>query len=151
MNNPSRPDFGLKSIDHLYLDCTFCYSNARRFPTRDESVQEVIARIKEWTSKGPSHKVYFSVAGRGFGAEFVFVEIFRRLKMTTHVSPFKYNIYKNIPDLNTAVSLDPKCRIHACEDNVRSHIKKLVFITINISVQGKYFSQEKATVHYGRA
>lgn len=118
MNNPSKPDFGLKLIDHLYLDCTFCYSNARHFPSRDESVDELAMRIKEWAARGPNNRIFFSLAGRGFGAEFVFVEIFKKLKMQTHVSRFKYNIYKNIREILSAVSLDPKCRIHACDDNV---------------------------------
>lgn len=118
MNNPARPDYGLKLIDHLYLDCTFCYTNAQAFPTRDEAVEKVVLRIQEWATKGHKHKVIFSLAGRGFGAEFVFVEIFKRLNMPTHVSQFKYNIYKNIPNIRGAVSLDPRCRIHACEDNV---------------------------------
>lgn len=130
MNNPSKPDFGLKLIDHLYLDCTFCHSSAQHFPTRDESVDELAVRIKKWAERGPSNRVFLSLAGRGFGAEFVFVEIYKKLKMQTHVSRFKYSIYENIREIQSAVSLDPKCRIHACDDNVSAKQRNL-FSTIS--------------------
>lgn len=117
MVNPSRPQYGLKPIDHIYLDCTFCCMMGKSFPSRETSVDTTISLIKNWLNEGSEHRILFSLAGRGFGAEFIFVEVYQKLKMQTHISKFKYDVYKNIPGIRSAVCRDPSSRIHACADN----------------------------------
>lgn len=126
MSNPSRPDYGLKTIDHVYLDCTFCCDAAKTFPSRKTSVDVTIALIGDWIAKGPEHKVLFSLAGRGFGAENVFVEVYRRLNTKVHISKFKHNIYKNMPKLQTAISCNGYASIHACADGLVSLLARIL-------------------------
>lgn len=121
MSNPSRPEYGLKTIDHVYLDCTFCTDSAKTFPSRQISVDVTIALVSNWISKSPEHKVLFSLAGRGFGAEFLFVEVHRRLNIQVHISEFKHKIYKNLTDLRNAISRQHTTSVHACgEGTVRT-------------------------------
>lgn len=120
MSNPSRPEYGLKTIDHVYLDCTFCTDSAKTFPSRQISVDVTIALVSNWISKSPEHKVLFSLAGRGFGAEFLFVEVHRRLNIQVHISEFKHKIYKNLTDLRNAISRQHTTSVHACGEGTVS-------------------------------
>jgi DNA cross-link repair 1C protein len=118
MSNPSRPEYGLKTIDHVYLDCTFCTDSAKTFPSRQTSVDITIDLVSSWIAKSPEHKVLFTLAGRGFGAEFLFVEVYRKLKLQVHTSDFKHQIYSNLSDIKNAISRQRTTSIHACETMV---------------------------------
>ena len=120
--NPHHPDYGFKSIDHIYLDCTFCYRNAKDLPMRDECMELIITHVKDWIIKGPEFKIFLSLAAR-FGSEFIFVELNKRLGIRVHVSKLKYDIYKQFPEIAAAVTLNGKdTPIHACSDsNVKLH------------------------------
>ena len=107
--------YGLKSIDKIYLDATFCLEAARKLPTRNEVMEALISTIEKQLEKGS--KIFLSLSGRGFGAESIFVEIHKRLKQQIHVSPWKYEIYKHTPDIHKAITLNPECAIHACFTN----------------------------------
>lgn len=123
MANPSRPEYGLKTLDHIYLDCTFCSNNAKKFPPREVSVRATIALISDWIAKGHQHKVILLLAGRGFGAEFIFVEIFKKLKLKVHTTKFKHDVYRTIPEIRNVISEDKNCSIHACMDSNRVRFK----------------------------
>lgn len=119
MTHPSFSDYGLKTIDHIYVDCTFCSEAARAFPSREESVEATTNLIKEWLSRGTDYKVLFSLAGRGFGAEYVFVEVSKKLKLKVHVSSFKLNIYKDLSrEIHDAVTNDSTACLHACTSDI---------------------------------
>jgi len=120
MSNPSRPEYGLKAIDHIYLDCTFCTDSAKRFPSRQTSVDITIDLVSSWIAKSPEHKVLFTLAGRGFGAEFLFVEVYRKLNMQVHTSDFKHQIYSNLTDIKNAISRQRTTSIHACGETMVS-------------------------------
>ena len=54
-----------------------------------------------------------------YGSEAVFIAVAKRLGMKVCVSNNAYNIYKNIPEIEEAVTDDPRCtRIHACRPRV---------------------------------
>jgi len=54
-----------------------------------------------------------------YGSEAVFIAVAKRLGMKICVSSDAYNIYKNIPEIQEAVTDDPSCtRIHACRQRV---------------------------------
>lgn len=133
MSNPSRPEYGMKTIDHVYLDCTFCTDSAKSFPSRQISVDVTIALVSNWISKSPEHKVLFSLAGRGFGAEFLFVEVYRRLNIQVHISQFKHKIYKNLSDLKNAISRHHTTSVHACGENTVRPTLSATFSYINTS------------------
>lgn len=51
-----------------------------------------------------------------YGSEAVFIAVAKRLGMKVHVSSSAYNIYKNIAEIQEAVTDNPCCtRIHACQ------------------------------------
>lgn len=118
MANSSRPDYGLKTIDHVYLDCTFCYDNAKTFPSRERSVKATIDLISNWTARGADHKVLLLLAGRGFGAEFIFVEVYEKLKVKVHATQFKHDVYQTVPEIQNAITSDTQSSIHACDTNI---------------------------------
>ncbi|XP_046437759.1 protein artemis-like [Daphnia pulex] len=141
MSNPSRPEYGLKTIDHVYLDCTFCTDSAKTFPSRQTSVDITIDLVSSWIAKSPEHKVLFTLAGRGFGAEFLFVEVYRKLKLQVHTSDFKHQIYSNLSDIKNAISRQRTTSIHACETMMSSKKQSPCFkdsnkvLTIRLSTQ----------------
>ena len=54
-----------------------------------------------------------------YGSETVFVAVAKRLGMKIYVSSDAYDIYKNIAEIQGAVTDDPRCtRIHACRPRV---------------------------------
>jgi len=121
--NPHHPDYGFKSIDHIYLDCTFCYRNAKDLPMRDECMELIFTHVKDWIIKGPEFKIFLSLAAR-FGSEFIFVELNKRLGIRVHVSKLKYDIYKQFPEIAAAVTLNGKdTPIHACSDSNKCSLK----------------------------
>jgi len=117
--NPHHPEYGLKPIDHVYLDCTFCYECATNLPSRDECMELIFAQVKDFIAKGPEFKIFLSLAAR-FGSEFLFVELYRKLGIKVHVSAFKFNIYRHFPEIASAVTINSRdTPIHACcDDNV---------------------------------
>ncbi|XP_046441306.1 protein artemis-like [Daphnia pulex] len=141
MSNPSRPEYGLKTIDHVYLDCTFCTDSAKTFPSRQTSVDITIDLVSSWIAKSSEHKVLFTLAGRGFGAEFLFVEVYRKLKLQVHTSDFKHQIYSNLSDIKNAISRQRTTSIHACETMMSSKKQSPFFkdsnkvLTIRLSTQ----------------
>lgn len=129
MTNPPMSEYGLKSIDHIYVDCTFCSETAHAFPSRDASVKATTDLIQDWLIRGPDYKVLFSLAGRGFGAEFVFVEVYRRLKIKVHVSTFKLEIYKSLSnELYDSITNDATTSLHACCNNLHNDCVRCVQI-----------------------
>lgn len=114
MENSDQPDYGLKQIDHIYLDCTFCLEAGRKLPSRDEALQDTIQLIKEWRATG-NHQISFSLAGKGFGAEFFFVQLFERLQLKVHFPEEMKEIYLGIPGIAKAVARSlAEADIHAC-------------------------------------
>lgn len=117
MQDPSHPSYGLKTINHIYLDCTFCYTKAQGLPTRDECMDLIFSHVKRWINQGPNFTIFLSLAAR-FGSEFLFMELFKKFGLKVHVSQFKYEIYKSIPELRRLITLNPlDTQIHACDDN----------------------------------
>ena len=79
-------------------------------------MQEAIQLIKEWKRGADTNHVFLSLSGKGFGAESVFVEIYRQLKVKVHVSKEMYAIYRDIDlEIKEALTvLGSETWIHAC-------------------------------------
>ncbi|KAJ8984928.1 hypothetical protein NQ317_012178 [Molorchus minor] len=95
----------VKTIDKIYLDTTFFSKSYLKFPKRDESVNELCNIIKEWTDNGTDYIVQLLTSAK-YGYEYVFNEIYKRLKMPVHVNPDSYRLYSNIPEMDNSVTLD---------------------------------------------
>ena len=52
-----------KTIDHLYIDTTFCSPHAPVFPCRQKATQEAIHHIREWLDLGSNYYVNLSFPG----------------------------------------------------------------------------------------
>lgn len=53
-----------KSINHLYVDTTFCSLNASLFPNRKQVLQEALQHIKDWVSISKQHVINISFSGK---------------------------------------------------------------------------------------
>lgn len=120
--NPSDSGSDLKYIDHLYLDCTFCDNRASNLPSRERISAEMCAEVSDWIQRGSGYRVLISPAGR-FGAEFLFVELHRKIGLKIHVTPEMYRIYSNIPELLRCITINPdESAIHSCSLRIRGKV-----------------------------
>jgi DNA cross-link repair 1C protein len=105
---------GVKAIDTLYLDTTFCTIKTENLPSRDESFTALLAEVKTWLLKSPNHKVLLYTASK-YGHEFLFCQLYKHLKEKIHVCTWKAKAYESIAVLRESVTTDSKVtRIHAC-------------------------------------
>lgn len=116
MGNSEKPELGFKTIDHLYLDCTFCSEAGLNIPSRVDALHDTIRLIEEWKQEEETNHVFLSLSGKGFGAEFFFVEVYRLLKLKIHVPKEMHDIYRNIGhEIRDALTLSgSETTIHAC-------------------------------------
>ncbi|KAJ3625475.1 hypothetical protein MTP99_016042 [Tenebrio molitor] len=92
-----------KRIDAVYLDTTFFLKEYARFPKRGESLDEICTIIKEWISRSDKHVVGLNTSAK-YGYEYLFMEIFKTLKMPVHVNDEIYEFYSRVPELDQAVT-----------------------------------------------
>jgi len=111
---PGDLSYGFKKIDHIYLDCTFCYEAARKFPTREEALEETINLITKWKKENGKNEVLITVAGKGFGAEYIFVELYKRLGYKTHFPNEMREIYARTEVSEAVARTAAEAKIHAC-------------------------------------
>lgn len=104
-----------KSILHsVYLDTTFFKREYDEFPTQFESITAIYELIKEWIVKGPKYLIHLKLSAR-YGAEYVYIELARILKMKVHVNAEEYLKYKYIPQMDNSITDYPQStQIHAC-------------------------------------
>lgn len=95
----------VKIIDTIYLDTTFFLTKYLHFPKREESLQELIQIIKEWTDNGKLYYISLRTSAK-YGYEYVFNEIFNKLNMPVHVGEEAYRFYSLIPEMDKSVTLD---------------------------------------------
>lgn len=84
-----------KEIHKTYFDSTFWSEKYADFPSRDDSCDIICSIIKEWTSKGSQYIVFLKTPAN-YGSEFLFMEIYRRLKMPIFVKKYFYHTYKYV-------------------------------------------------------
>lgn len=112
-------DGSLKVIDKLYLDTTFLSRRYMQFPSRLSSISLLCNLITSWLQEGSDNDICIKMPAN-YGSETVFIAVAKRLRMKICVSSDAYNIYKNIAEIQEAVTDDPHCtRIHACRPNDR--------------------------------
>ncbi|XP_044754234.1 protein artemis [Coccinella septempunctata] len=108
----------MKKIHTVYLDTTFFLRDYMQFPTREESLHHIISLIEEWMSLGEEHIIHISVSAK-YGYEYVFKEIFDKVKMPIHINEKAFDFYSLIPQLDGAITLTGEnTRIHcSCGDS----------------------------------
>ncbi|XP_077301179.1 protein artemis-like [Arctopsyche grandis] len=110
-------DGSTKTIHKMYFDSTFWNEDYTNFPSRSESSDYICSIIEEWISKGKEYFVSLSISAK-YGSEYLYKEMYERLKMPIHVSNFMYDIYSQVLDMRPTVTNDPKkTQIHSCSTN----------------------------------
>ncbi|XP_063710046.1 protein artemis-like [Culicoides brevitarsis] len=108
------------SIDEIYLDSTFLRKNYENFPSQKESCEAIATLIKEWTSLGSNKKILLHISAR-YGYEWMFIQLFKRLKMKILVKTSEFTSYRYIPELDEAIThLSNSAQIHACNKNLKN-------------------------------
>jgi len=112
-------DGSVKVIDKLYLDTTFLSHQYMQFPSRLSSISILCSLITSWLQEGSDNAICIQMPAN-YGSEAVFIAVAKHLRMKICVSSDAYNIYKNIAEIQEAVTDDPSCtRIHACRQRDR--------------------------------
>ncbi|GAU93527.1 hypothetical protein RvY_05453 [Ramazzottius varieornatus] len=102
-------------VKTVYLDTTFCFAGANKFPRREEAIKSLCAIVKQWTMKNPAAPVFVNTKTR-LGYEAVFVELERTLRQKIHVSERRHSMYKSMLELYDILTLDEaESNIHACD------------------------------------
>lgn len=111
----------VKSFDRVYLDTTFFSKKYLTFPSREDSLDEMLNLISWWLER-PERLVSLEIPAT-IGSEFLFVQIARHFR-PVHVSKAMYDLYKHIPEMDAAITLDPSTPIHSsCHENNTSPTK----------------------------
>ncbi|KAF5300245.1 hypothetical protein FQR65_LT09199 [Abscondita terminalis] len=110
----------LKNIHKMYLDTTFFAKSFAKFPLRQDSINSICSYIKEWLEMNLNHLINV-VPSANYGSEYLLMEIAKKVLMPIHVGEKCYNVYKCIPEMDGAITLDPKTtRIHSnCGDSFK--------------------------------
>lgn len=86
-------DGSTKNIKKMYFDSTFWNKDFANFPSRIQSSDYICSIIKEWISKGKEYFVSLSISAK-YGSEYLYKEIYEKLKMPIHVNDFTFDIYR---------------------------------------------------------
>ncbi|XP_018562298.1 protein artemis [Anoplophora glabripennis] len=95
----------VKQIETIYLDTTFFLKSYRKFPKREESLEELCKIIKGWTDKGKHFSIKLFTSAK-YGYEYMFNEIYKKTGMPVHVNREVFNFYSTIPEMDKSVTLD---------------------------------------------
>lgn len=102
------------TIDEIYLDSTFLKDIYPNFPTQDASCEAIVKLIEEWTSKGSHKKILLHTSAR-YGYEWMFIQLYKSLKMKIHVTEANYESYRYIPEMDDVIACNGiETKIHAC-------------------------------------
>ncbi|RZC42576.1 Lactamase B 2 and/or DRMBL domain containing protein [Asbolus verrucosus] len=92
-----------KNVDTVYLDTTFFLKKYSKFPPRAESLEEICNIIRDWLNRSDKHVIALSTSAK-YGYEYLFMEIFKKVKMPIHVNDEIYQFYSRVPELDEAVT-----------------------------------------------
>lgn len=107
------------AIDEIYLDSTFLSHNYRNFPLQEQSCEAIASLIKEWTSKGSHKKILLHTSAR-YGYEWLYIELYKSLKMKIHVKESEYDSYRYIPEMDDVILCHSQgTQIHACNKGIK--------------------------------
>lgn len=148
-----------KPIETLYLDTTFFESAYSYFPSRDESMSELIKMCRSWLEKGDDYVIDIRTPAT-VGVEYVLITLSKEFDQPFHVSASAHDKYCRIPELSSAVSKSDKSKLHACIPGNRvsgktqfmqSHKNQKEQNVLSIKLcclHAKNFSSEKSLVSY---
>ncbi|XP_055338281.1 protein artemis-like [Paramacrobiotus metropolitanus] len=101
------------TLTALYLDTTFCDPYSRTFPKREQCIRGAVRQIKEWTLN--TNAVICLDCRMEYGYEPFFVALHQELGEKIHVSSKKYSLYRGLPEILDALTLDgDSTRLHLC-------------------------------------
>lgn len=99
-------------FDEIYLDSTFFRRDYLDFPSQQDSVDQICTLIEDWLWKDGTNKIYLDTSAR-YGYEYLFIEIFKKIKKRICVPMAEFNKYRHIPELDEATTCDQNASIHA--------------------------------------
>ncbi|KAJ0184257.1 hypothetical protein K1T71_000680 [Dendrolimus kikuchii] len=102
-------------IDVMYVDTTFQDKLHEEFPKRSETVDYAIDEMKKWLDDEfeEDRCIALHTSAR-FGYEFVYKEIFKRLKLRVYVKPAIRQFYWKFPEILNVITKDPESKVHLC-------------------------------------
>ncbi|CAG7830637.1 unnamed protein product [Allacma fusca] len=128
----------VKSIDHLFVDSTFCSKNAEVFPDRRIAFEEAINYVRNHLKRGDKYYIKLKFAAR-FAHEYIIQELFKVFRHKIHVNKNRFMIYEQIPGLRDCVTLSPSTPFHLCDKTAQAEtrspiMKKGGFLTVCYSM-----------------
>ncbi|XP_018326806.1 protein artemis-like [Agrilus planipennis] len=105
----------VKNIDKVYLDTTFFHPDHLSFPSREDVVNNLFIFISEWLEKDENNLIFLHTCAH-IGYEDLFIELYKKLNISIHVTQSSIEFYKHIPEIGKAVTLNEHSKIHACKD-----------------------------------
>ena len=117
----SLNEINIKKVKDLYIDMTFFKPEIKYIPTRESSVLELNKFLETYLSENNYNQngyfknvVYLKTSAR-IGYEYVLHEINRTTGYKIHVNELIYEIYKELPEIQSFLTLDPReTPIHSC-------------------------------------
>ncbi|XP_064905307.1 protein artemis isoform X1 [Columba livia] len=102
---------GVKDIQSVYLDTTFCDPKFYHIPSREECLNGILELVRSWTSLTPYHVVWLNCKA-AYGYEYLFINLSEELGIKVHVN--KLDMFRNMPDILYHITTDRHTQIHAC-------------------------------------
>ncbi|XP_043287888.1 protein artemis [Venturia canescens] len=101
-------------FDNIYLDTTFLNPEYAEFPTRNQSLDTICKRVREWLGRSTKNIVSLECSALT-GSEFIFMELMEKIGKPIHVKDNIYEDYLRIEELARCVTLNPTVTpLHAC-------------------------------------
>ncbi|EFA09718.1 protein artemis [Tribolium castaneum] len=121
-----------KRIEAVYLDTTFFLKSYAKFPPRAESLEEICSIISDWISRSDKHVIGLDTSAK-YGYEYLFIEIYKQIKMPIHVNDEIYEFYSRVPEMDRAVTRSKDTRIHsACGTTYRTVCPNTVHYNVKV-------------------
>lgn len=100
------------SIDVVYLDSTFLNKNYQEFPSQIDSINTILKIISEWLNINKNNQIFLEIPAQ-YGTEYLFIEIYRKLKQKIYIEKEQQNKYIYFSDMDKCISQNQnECRIH---------------------------------------
>uniref|UniRef100_A0A8C6MU53 Protein artemis n=1 Tax=Mus spicilegus TaxID=10103 RepID=A0A8C6MU53_MUSSI len=103
--------WGVKDIQSVYLDTTFCDPRFYQIPSREQCLRGILELVRSWVTRSPHHVVWLNCKA-AYGYEYLFTNLSEELGVQVHVD--KLDMFKNMPDILHHLTTDRNTQIHAC-------------------------------------
>ncbi|XP_040269078.1 protein artemis isoform X2 [Bufo bufo] len=106
---------GVKDIESVYLDTTFCDPKYFQIPSREECLAGILELVRSWITLSPYHVIWLNCKA-AYGYEYLFTNLSEEFGAKVHVN--KLDMFRNMPDILCHVTTDRRTQIHACRHPV---------------------------------